>query len=81
MKTRKEWEHQNKDLSEFLSIGDVIDERLYNYIGEVVVPAYWNKNFVQCGDPERHEGRTSFHMTACFQNGKCYYLGILPLFK
>lgn len=32
-KTFKQWVKQDKDLDDFLSPGDYIDERLYNYIG------------------------------------------------
>lgn len=31
-KTFKQWVKQDKDLDDFLSPGDYIDERLYNYI-------------------------------------------------
>mgnify|MGYP000467773032 CR=1 FL=1 len=36
-KTFKQWAKQDKDLDEFLSPGDYIDERLYNYIGEITL--------------------------------------------
>ena len=36
-KTFKQWAKQDKDLDEFLSPGDYIDERLYTYIEENIV--------------------------------------------
>lgn len=45
-KTFNEWSKQDKDLDEFLSPGDYIDERLYNYIAEITCPAYCSRNFV-----------------------------------
>lgn len=81
MKTRKEWERSEKNLTEFLNVGDRIDEAMFNYIGEVVAPAFWHYGFVQCGEPERHEGSVSFHMTACLVREQYFYLGVLPRFE
>lgn len=66
-KTFKAWSMQDKDLDEFLSPGDYIDERLCNYIGEIIPPAYCSKDFIQgCG---------------ATNDNKYLYLGILPEFK
>lgn len=46
-KTFKQWVKQDKDLDDFLSPGDYIDERLYNYIGEIIPPAYYSRDFIQ----------------------------------
>ena len=45
-KTFKQWVKQDKDLDDFLSPGDYIDERLYNYIGEIIPPAYYSRDFI-----------------------------------
>lgn len=81
MKTRKQWERSNKDLIDFLTVGDEIDEPLFNYVGEVVVPAYCSYGFNQCGEPEYHIDETSFHLTVHAQGNRYFYLGILPVFK
>lgn len=81
MKTRKEWNRSNKNLTEFLSIGDEIDESLYNYLADVTMFAYCGYGFVQTGEASFHREDTAFHMTACCKNGRYYYLGELPLFK
>lgn len=82
IKTKKDWIQSNKELTEFLYVGDEIDEALYNYVVEVVASAYCSHGFGQCGEPEYHIDKTSFHVTVHESNqNRYYYLGILPLFK
>ena len=81
MKTRKAWNRSGKELTDFLHLGDEIDEALFNYVGEVVAPAYCSHGFSQCGEPQYHKDETPFHMTVCCIDDRYYYLGILPLFK
>lgn len=81
-KTFKQWAKQDKDLDEFLSPGDYIDERLYNYIGEITCPAYCSKNFIQGCDAIRSEDGVLFYITVYRTNDNKYlYLGVLPEFK
>lgn len=81
-KTFKAWSMQNKDLDEFLSPGDYIDERLCNYIGEIIPPAYCSKDFIQGCDAFKSEDDVLFYMTVYRTNDNKYlYLGILPEFK
>jgi len=82
MKTKKQWEKSSKNLIQFLIVGDEIDEELFNYVGEVVVPAYCSYGFNQCGEPEYHIDKTTFHLTVhCSNQDRYYYLGVLPKFK
>lgn len=82
MKTKKQWEKSDKQLHGFLKRGDEVDESLYNYLGEVVSPAFCNEVATQCGEPYKHdEDGRSYHETMIIDHGKYYYLGILPLFK
>lgn len=81
-KTFKAWSKQDKDLDEFLVPGDYLDERLCNYIGEIVPPAYCSKDFIQGCDPIKSEDGVLFYMTVHRINSNKYlYLGILPEFK
>jgi len=81
MKTLKVWEQSDLNLDVFLSVGDEIDEVLYNYFGEVVVPQYVSEKFIQLGEPEHEEEGIDFFMSACYTGKKYIYLGILPEFK
>lgn len=81
-KTFKAWSMQDKDLDEFLSPGDYIDERLCNYIGEIIPPAYCSKDFIQGCDAIKSEDGVLFYITVYRTNDNKYlYLGILPEFK
>lgn len=81
-KTFKAWSIQDKDLDEFLSPGDYIDERLCNYIGEIIPPVYCSKDFIQGCDAIKSEDDVLFYMTVYRTNDNKYlYLGILPEFK
>lgn len=62
-KTFNAWSKQDKDLDEFLSPGDYIDERLYNYIAEITCPAYCSRNFVQGCDAIKSKGDVLFYIT------------------
>lgn len=62
MKTYNGWRRSERDLSEYLSPGDRIDEALYNHLGEVVPPLFCYDGFVQCGDCDREtEGDALSH--------------------
>lgn len=81
-KTFKQWAKQDKDLDEFLSPGDYIDERLYNYIAEIIFPVYCSRDFVQGCDAIKSEGDVLFYITVHRTDDNRYlYLGILPEFK
>lgn len=81
-KTFKQWAKQDKDLDEFLSPGDYIDERLCNYIAEITCPAYCPRDFVQGCDAIKSEGDVLFYITVYRTNDNKYlYLGVLPEFK
>lgn len=81
-KTFKQWVKQDKDLDDFLSPGDYIDERLYNYIGEIIPPAYYSRDFIQGCDAIKNEGDVLFYITAHRTVDNRYlYLGVLPEFK
>lgn len=81
-KTFKQWIKQNKDLDDFLSPGDYIDERLYNYIGEIIPPAYCSRDLIQGCDAIKSEGDVLFYISVYRTADNRYlYLGVLPEFK
>lgn len=81
MKTHKGWLRSERELSDYLTPGDRIDEALYNRLGEVVPPVFCYDGFLQCGDCDRETEGVRFHMTASYHNGVYLYLGILPQFS
>lgn len=81
MKTYKEFEVSNLNLSEFLIEPTEIDEELALFIGESVPPSYLSQRLCQGGDAEKEEDGVLFYTTTYIVNGKHFYLGILPEFK
>jgi hypothetical protein len=84
MKTLKQFEkaNQTKDLDEFLSAGDEIDEQMYYHIGcGYMAPVYDNGTIMQGGDPCDSKDGVYTYMTVSQVNDKYYYLGELPEFK
>ena len=57
MKTFAQWQDSKQSLSTFYAIGDRVDEHLYDYLLEVVFPASFGRNYVQCGEPQDHGGK------------------------
>lgn len=61
MKTRKQWRESKKPLSEFLHVGDVVDDEMFDYFLEVLPPATWTADCLQIGEPYAHiDGRPTF---------------------
>ena len=81
-KTFKQWVKQDKDLDDFLSPGDYIDERLYNYIADIIPPAYCSRDLMQRCDAIKNEGDVLYYITVYRTDDNQYlYLGVLPEFK
>lgn len=62
-KTFKQWAKQDKDLNVFLCPGDYIDERLYNYIADIIPPAYCSRDLMQGCDAIKNEGDVLYYIT------------------
>lgn len=62
MKTLNEWNESKICLSNFLNIGDEVDEEIAEYILCVLPPATWTKECIQMGEPYTHnnEGRAMY---------------------
>jgi hypothetical protein len=57
IKTYANWDC---DLDDYLQIGDVVDEEIYDHFLNVLPPAYWSSTLLQMGEPFSHgpEGAT-----------------------
>lgn len=56
MKTMKEWNGSGLDLSQYLQVGDTVDEEMFDYFVGVLPPATMTSRCVQIGEPTRHNG-------------------------
>lgn len=52
IKTYADWDC---DLQDYLQVGDVVDEEMYNYFIDVLPPAYCSGTIVQMGEPYSHK--------------------------
>ena len=57
MKTKQDWNKSGKSLSEYLQVGDMVDEDMYYYFLEVLPPACNSNNYVQIGEPAFHTNK------------------------
>lgn len=62
MKTYAGWHGSGLDLSQYLSVGDLVDEELYYYVLEVLPPATMTSKVLQMGEPYSHDanGKPTF---------------------
>lgn len=50
MKTRKGWQRSGQRLGEYLNVGDIVDEELEMYFGEVLPPTTSSNTVIQIGE-------------------------------
>ena len=50
IKTYSQWSESRKDLSEFLQIGDIVDEEIVDFCLNVLPPKTWNNSIIQIGE-------------------------------
>lgn len=75
MKTYQEWMKSHKNLSEFLQVGDVVDEEMYFYFLEVLPPACMSSRCVQIGEPYSHDEGGPLYDTLIKKNDQWIYAG------
>lgn len=82
MKTYQQWQGSGIDLSKFLQPCDEVDEEIYEHQAGVVFPQYNSARLLQVGEAEREE-RGVMHYASFMvrEDGRFFYLGILPKFK
>lgn len=75
VKTYADWNGSGKDLSQFLQVGDAVDDQMAWYFLEVLPPATNLTNLIQIGEPYSHvQGRPTFS-TLHRENGQWIYRG------
>lgn len=57
MKTCQQWQESGLYMDKFYRVGDVVEQELYDYLLEVLPPASFGRNHVQCGEPADHKGK------------------------
>lgn len=78
MKTMEGWNRSKTTLSEYLNIGDVVDDKIYGYFFGVLPPATMTETRVQLGEPMRHDRNGNpMYMTLSKINKKWLYAGVL----
>ena len=75
IKTYADWNGSGKDLSQFLAIGDAVDEQMYYYFLEVLPPATNLSNLIQIGEPNSHVNNRPTFSTLKRVNGQWIYCG------
>ena len=72
IKTFANWQGS---LSEYLQIGDVVDEEMADYFLNVLPPACWRADLIQIGEPYSHVNGRATYATLRKQNGEWVYAG------
>ena len=75
MKRYSAWQESNKSLTDYLEIGDTVDEAFASYFLEIVFPAYFTSNVIQMGEPADHLNGYPRYLTIAKKNGKWIYMG------
>jgi len=77
MKTMKEWKGSRLDISQFLQVGDIVDDEILDYFIGVLPPACMSSRCVQIGEPTRHNaaGKPEFE-TLEHKDGNWIYTGV-----
>ncbi len=77
MKTFQNWEGSGKDLSQFLDVGDVVNDAMKWYFIECMPPACMSGGVIQMGEPHDHGGPDGAErfLTLRREGGKWLYRG------
>lgn len=81
MKTKEGWEKSKQNLTEYLQVGDAVDDEMYYYFIEVLPPACMSSRCVQIGEPYTHSAAGAEFMTLEKQDGQWVYAGIKAIPK
>lgn len=77
MKSMETWHADRRNLSDYLQVGDEVDESIVEYMYNVLPPVTMNGLMVQMGEPHDHneQGKALF-ITVEKKNGSWIYTGI-----
>ena len=77
MKTKTQWDKSKQNLSDFLQVGDVVDEEMKDYFIEVLPPACMSSRCIQIGEPFTHNAKGPMFETLIRGPDGWTYAGIL----
>lgn len=72
MKTFENWKG---NLSDYLTIGDEVDEDMVDHFVNVLPPASWRADLVQIGEPHSHVAGRATYPTLHKKEGRWLYAG------
>ena len=75
MKTKMEWDNSGKCLSEFLQVGDTIDEEMVDYFIGVLPPRCMSAQCIQIGEPYSCNADGATFATLIKRDGSWQYAG------
>ena len=78
MKTKKEWDNSKQNLGQFLQVGDVVDDEMYDYFLGVLPPACNSATCLQIGEPYTHSAAGPHFPTLIKKDGQWTYAGNIP---
>jgi len=67
MKTFAQWHDSKKSLTEFLNIGEEVEQEIVDYFIEVLPPVTWTSTIVQCGEPYDSFGKNGAYRYITFE--------------
>jgi hypothetical protein len=81
MKTLKEWDEVGGTFDEYVTVGDIIDDALYDHFLGVVPPAAYGKKGYLMGEPMSTDVSTGEYIFMAFGQSEeyCSYLGHMTL--
>lgn len=79
MKTMKQWKESKLPIEQFFTVGDVVDDEVFDYFLGVLPPACWSSQCLQIGEPYSHaaDGRPTFE-TLIKKDDQWIYAGHIP---
>ena len=78
IKTYEDWNGSGLSLSEFLYVGDRVDEDLFDFFWDVVPPIF-GKRYVLLGEPSDYVDGVATHAALVLLDGDWVYAGDLSV--
>ena len=77
VKTKKGWDESKKNLTDYLNIGDEVDEKMWYYFLEVLPPIR-SSRVIQISEPYDYNDKEMFtYITLKKNDERWYYIGTL----
>lgn len=79
MRTKEGWDKSRQDLDQYLDVGDVVDDEIYDYFLGVLPPACNSGKCLQIGEPNHHNADGQPCFATLMKSGDVWkYAGHLP---